>query len=142
MNSERQSVFFKVMMTGLFVGVIDTVICLIFNIVYRSETGYIPSAAINVSSLIFGINLILTLLGILCFAFMSAFKKGDILFSAVAVALTAWLMWKVMGMTPFGDPALDSGLRGLLGGIVVIMGLSAACIPFLYRSQRFVDAVI
>ena len=72
MSNERHSVFFKAMMTGLFVGVIDTVICLIFNIIYRNETGYILSSVINVSSLIFGINLILTLIGIVFFAFMTA----------------------------------------------------------------------
>ncbi|HEV2354736.1 MAG TPA: hypothetical protein VGR89_10855 [Puia sp.] len=142
MNNERYSIFFKAMMTGLFVGVIDTVICLVFNIVYRNETGYIPSSLINVSSLIFAINLMLTLFGILFFFFLKAFKKGDILFAILAVALTVWLTWKVTGLTRFGDPGLDGGFRGLLGGLTVILGLSTASIPFLYRSRRFIDAVI
>jgi hypothetical protein len=142
MNNERYSIFFKAMMTGLFVGIIDTVICLVFNIIYRNATGYLPSSLINVSSLIFVVNLLLLVIGIVYYFFLQAFKRGDILFEVVAIALTAWLIWKTAGLTRFGDPRLDSGFRGLLGGIILILGASAACIPFLFRSRRFVDAVI
>ena len=142
MNNERYSIFFKAMMTGLFVGIIDTVICLIFNIAYRDVTGYLPSALINVSSLIFIVNILLLILGIAFFFFLRASKRGDILFEVVIVALTAWLVWKTTSLTRFGDPKLDSGFRGLLGGIILILGISTACIPLLYRSRRFVDAVI
>jgi hypothetical protein len=143
MNNERYSIFFKAMMTGLFVGIIDTLICLIYNIVYRSETGYLPSSLINVSSLIFMVNLLLLVIGIVFFFFLRASKRGDVLFEVVTIALTAWLIWKTAGLTRcFGDPKLDRGFRGLLGGIILILGASTACIPFLYRSRRFVDAVI
>lgn len=142
MNNERHSIFFKAMMTGLFVGIMDTLICLIFNITYRSETGYLPSSLINVSSLIFMVNLVLLVIGILFFFFLRFSKRGDLLFALVAVLATVWLVWKIAGLTRFGDPKLDSGFRGLLGGIILIMGVSAACIPFLYRSRRFLDAVI
>lgn len=142
MNNERSSLFFKAIMTGLFVGVVDTVICLVFNIIYRSETGFIPSAMINVSSLIFAINILLTFFGIVFFFFLRAFKKGDMIFAAVAAALTGYCLWKIMGMTRFGDATLDSGFRGLLGGITFVLGLSTTSIPFLYRSERFVEAVI
>lgn len=130
------------MMTGLFVGIIDTLICLVFNIAYRSATGYLPSSLINVSSLIFAVNLLLLVVGIVYFLFLSASKRGDILFEIAAIALTVFLIWKTAGLTRFGDPKLDSGFRGLLGGIVFILGASVVCIPFLYRSRRFVEAVI
>ncbi len=87
------------MMTGLFVGIIDTLICLIYNIVYRSETGYLPSSLINVSSLIFMVNLLLLVIGIVFFFFLRASKRGDVLFEVVAIAVTAWLIWKTAGLT-------------------------------------------
>jgi hypothetical protein len=142
MNNERYSIFFKAMMTGLFVGIIDTLICLVFNIAYRNATGYLPSSLINVSSLIFVVNLLLLVIGIIYFFFLSASKRGDVLFEVVAIAVTVWLIWKTAELTRFGDPKLDSGFRGLLGGIILILGASTACIPFLFRSRRFVDAVI
>jgi len=129
-------------MTGLFVGIIDTVICLIFNITYRNATGYLPSSLINVSSLIFVVNLLLLVIGIVYYFFLTASKRGDVLFEVVVLAVTVMLIWKTAGLTRFGDPKLDSGFRGLLGGIVLILGASAVCIPFLFRSRRFVDAVI
>lgn len=142
MNNERYSTFFKAMMTGLFVGIIDTVICLIFNLTYRNETGYLPSSLINVSSLIFMVNLLLLIIGIIFFFFLRMSSRGDVLFGIVVAVVTVWLVWKTAGLTRFGDPKLDSGFRGLLGGIIVILGASAMCIPFLYRSRRFVEAVI
>jgi hypothetical protein len=142
MNNEPYSIFFKAMMTGLFVGIIDTLICLIYNIAYRDITGYLPSSLINVSSLIFLVNILLLVLGIAFYFFLRASRRGDILFEVATIALTAWLVWKTTGLTRFGDPRLDSEFRGLLGGIILILGVSAACIPLLYRSRRFVDAVI
>jgi hypothetical protein len=130
------------MMTGLFVGIVDTVICLAYNIGYRNYTGYLPSSLINVSSLIFGVNLLLLIIGIVYYFFLRTFKRGDVLFEVVVVGVTAWLIWKTAGLTRFDDPKLDSGFRGLLGGIVLILGASTICIPFLYRSRRFLDAVI
>jgi len=142
MNNERYSIFFKAMMTGLFVGIVDTVICLAYNIGYRNYTGYLPSSLINVSSLIFAVNLMLLVIGMVYFLFLRTFKRGDVLFEVAAIAVTVWLIYKTAGLQRFDDPKLDSGFRGLLGGIVVILGASTACIPFLFRSRRFVDAVI
>jgi hypothetical protein len=142
MNNEQYSVFFKAMMTGLFVGIIDTLICLVYNITYRDYTGYIPSSFVNVSSIIFIVNLLLVVLGIVYFAFLRAFKQGGVVFAVVVIAVTIFLFYKTEGLTRFDDARLDSGFRGLLGGIVVILGLSTACIPLLYRSKRFLDAMI
>ena len=130
------------MMTGLFVGIIDTVICLAYNLGYRNYTGYLPSSLINVSSLIFAVNLLLLVIGIVYFFFLRTFRRGDILFEVVAIAVTVWLIVKTAGLSRFDDPKLDTGFRGLLGGIVVILGGSSVCIPFLFRSRRFVDAII
>jgi hypothetical protein len=142
MNNERYSIFFKAMMTGLFIGIVDTVICLCFNIGYRNVTGYTPSALINVSSLIFAVNLLLLVIGIIYFLFLLAFKKGDIFFIVVFVGLTILSIVKTEGLTRFADPKLDNGFRGLLGGIIFILGLSASCLPFFFHSRKFQESVL
>lgn len=142
MNNDRYSAFFKAMMTGLFIGIIDTIICLAYNIGYRSETGYIPSEIINVSSLIFAVNLLLTIIGIVFFFFLRFIRGGDVVYSIVFLALTTWLAWKTFTSVRFGDARLDSGWHGLMGGVVLICGISAVCLPLLYRSNKFQDAVI
>jgi len=129
-------------MTGLFVGIIDTLICLVYNISFRNYTGYIPSAFINVSSLIFMVNLTMTVVGIVFYAFHRNLKQGDSVFFIFFLALTAFLAWKIAGIHRFDDGHDNSSFKGLLGGIVVIMGISGACLPFLFKSRKFVDAII
>ena len=66
----RKSVFCRAMMTGVFVGFVSTIIALVYNIFYRDETGYLPADIINVSSLIFAMNLIFWVIGIIYYFFL------------------------------------------------------------------------
>jgi hypothetical protein len=142
MKQDHYSIFFMTMMTGLFVGIMDTLICLAFNIGYRNATGYMPSAFINVSSLIFCTNLLLTIIGIVYYAFLRVFRKGDAIYFVFFLLVTAFLAWKITGIHRFTDVKENSDFKGLLGGIVLILGVSAACLPLLYRSRKFTDAII
>jgi len=142
MNKQQPSVFFTAMMTGLFVGIIDTLICLAYNIGFRNYTGYIPSSFVNVSSLIFCVNLTMTVIGIVFYAFHRASGQGDGIYFVFFLLLTAFLVWKVMGIHRFEADRDNANFRGLLGGIVLILGISSACLPFLHRSRKFLDAII
>jgi hypothetical protein len=142
MNKEQHSVFFNAMMTGLFVGIIDTLICLAYNIFYRSYSGFFPSEVINVSSIIFVVNLLLLLLGLVFFLFVKAFKGGDSVFGVFMLLVTVILSWKVFGSHPYDNARMDSGYHGLYGGILIILGVSAACIPLLYNNKKFLEEVI
>jgi hypothetical protein len=130
-------VFFRTMMTGLFVGIIDTVICLAYNIFYRDLTGYVPSELINVSSLIFGVNLILLIIGMIYFLFKQASRGGDVIFGVFFFAVTLFLAWKTEMIQRFSDVQVNHEFRGLLLGIVLICGISAVCLPLLYNSRKF-----
>ena len=141
MNNEQHSLFFNCMMTGLFVGIIDTLICLVYNIGYRNLTGYLPSMIINVSSLIFAVNLILLLTGMVYYVFLRAFRKGDGLYLAAILLLTAFLTWRSVEIVRFND-LRDNGFRGLLTGLVLIMGVSSACLPILIHNKKFLEHII
>ena len=138
-NEHEHPMFFRTMMTGLFVGIIDTVICLAYNIFYRDVTGFVPSALINVSSLIFGVNLVLLIIGMVYYLFKKVSRSGDVVFGGVFVALTVFLAWKTELIRRFPDVQQDHEFRGLLLGIVLICGISAACLPLLYNSRKFED---
>lgn len=142
MKNEQQPAFFNAMMTGLFIGIIDTLICLGYDIGYRSYTGYFPAGFINVSSLIFMVNFLLLVAGLVYYVFLKSFKNGDGIFLALILLLTAWLTWQSVEVHRFDDAKLNNGFHGLLGGIVLILGLSSACIPLLYHNKKFLDQVI
>lgn len=142
MNKDQHSVFYSAMMTGLFVGIIDTLICLAYNIGYRSYSGFFPSELINVSSIIFVVNLLLLLLGLVFFLFVKAFKGGAGAFAIFMLVVTIYLAYKVFAGHPYGDARMDSGYHGLYGGILIILGVSAACIPVLYHNKKFLEHVI
>ena len=142
MNNEQRTMFFKAMMTGLFIGIVDTVICLVYNILYRNYTGYTPSAIVNVSSLILIVNLLLLIIGMFYYVFLRIFRKADGIYMAVFFLITAFLTWKSVQVVRFDISALDNGFRGLLGGIVAILGISATCLPLLYRNKAFLDHII
>jgi len=142
MNNEQLSVFFKAMMTGLFIGVVDTVVCLAYNIGFRDATGYIPSTIINVSSLIFAIVILFCVIGIVFYFFHRYVRGGDAVYFVVFLGLTIWLAVKAFAAVRFGEPRLDSGWHGLAGGIVLILGVSSLLVPIAFRSEKFQDAVI
>jgi hypothetical protein len=142
MKNEQNTVFYNAMMTGLFVGIMDTVIILTYNVFYRNYTGYFPSEVINVSSIIFMVNLLLLLIGLLFYIFHKNLKGGDGIFLVFILVITALLAWKLFGSHRFPDARINQGYHGLLGGIIIIMGISAACIPLLFNNKKFLDACI
>ena len=142
MKNEQNAAFFNAMMTGLFVGIIDTLIILAYNIFYRNATGYFPSEIINVSSIIFMVNLLLLLIGLLFYVFHKTIKGGDGIYLVFIVLTTVLLAWKAFSSHRFDDAKINSGWHGMAGGIVIILGVSAACIPMLFNNKKFLDAVI
>ena len=55
-------------------------VCFVFDIWYRMATLYGPSDFINVSSIIFIVNILLLVAGVAYYAFKSWSKKGDFIF--------------------------------------------------------------
>ncbi len=142
MQNNHQDIFTDAMMSGLFIGIIDTLICLAYNIGYRDLTGYTPSTLINVSSLIFAVNLLLLLTGMVYFLFKKFFGQKDYIYVAMAVLFTGFLAWKIETGHRFADAMVNAESKGLLLGIALIMGASAIALPFLYRSRFFAKYVL
>ncbi|HMH23239.1 MAG TPA: hypothetical protein VK563_15750 [Puia sp.] len=132
------TLFQKSLLTGVFVGFSSTVICLVFNVIYRNSTGFTPSAMINVSSLIFSINILFTIIGLLYYVFIKAFRKGSIIFIVVFALFTIFLLWKAEAVRRSDDYTVTLQFRGLLVGIILIAGIGASFfVPFLCHNKSF-----
>jgi drug/metabolite transporter (DMT)-like permease len=144
MNEDlTQSSFSKGVITGLFVGLFATIVCCMFNIIYRDETSFALSNIINVSSLIFVVNIIFLVIGMLYIFFIQRFKSGKIIFIALFTLITIFLALKSEGVNRSVNPVLSQEFRGLLLGVVLILGASAAfLVPFLYGNKQFEKYVL
>jgi len=130
------------MLTAVFSGIMATVLCLAYDIFYRDATGFSPSGFITVSSIIFIVNIIFLVAGVIYAIFLQSFKKADLIFDVVFVLLIAFLIWVTLGVqrTPIHQEAVQ--FRGLFIGILVIIGLGMIAIPVLYHNRKFENSVL
>ncbi len=142
-NENLQTPFSKAVLTGLFCGIIGTLSCFIYSITYRFITGYNPTTFVNVSMLIFGCNTLMLCMGIIYFEFKKFIPNGQIIFIIVFILFTLFLLWKTQGIQRSPISEVAEKFRGLLSGIIIILGLySAILLPFLYNNKKFIEFVI
>jgi len=137
-----ESVFSGTLLTGVFAGFTGTIICLVFNIIYRDDTGYLPSAIINVSSLIFAVNILFVFIGLAYFLCLRYLPKGDIVFEVVFVALTLFCLLETSGAHRSDDAVVNHQFKGLLSGVIIILGLCCVAMPVMFRNKGFREHVI
>jgi hypothetical protein len=137
----QQSPFSKAVLTSVFVGFVATLVCLIYNIIFRESTGYLPADFINVSSLIFAVNLIFFVVGLLYFFFLKSFKKGDAVFEILFGLLIIFCAWRA-AHAHMQNTTLTSEFRTLLLGVIIIMGIGIELVPLLFHNKKFEDAVL
>jgi hypothetical protein len=127
----------------VFAGIVATLLCLGYNIFYRESTMFPLASLINVSSLIFAVNLIFLVIGIVYYGCLKAFKKGDVVFIVLFVCLTLFCAWKGNQVERSDVPLLNMEFHHLLLAMIIIMGVIASLgIPFLYHNKKFEDHVL
>jgi len=137
MQNDHEDLFANAMMGGLFLGIIDTVILLAYNVGYREFTGYTPSALVNVSSLIFAVNLLSLATGIVYFLFSRLFHGKDAIYFVLSVLFTIFLVYRTEISQRFTDTTVNNEAKGLLLGIVLVLGGSSILLPVFVRSKFF-----
>src|SRR5580658_4958748 len=102
--------FVKAFMTALAVGIADTILCLAFNLLWRKEgtIGFFSSDFISVSSIIFGINILFIVIGVVYFGFLQAKGTGQVLYSVIFGVLTVIGVITAMHVQRTPDPAQNA----------------------------------
>jgi hypothetical protein len=134
--------FSGALLTGVFAGFAGTIICLAFNIIYRDDTGFLPSAIINVSSLIFAVNLLFVIIGLIYFVCLRYLPKGDIAFEAIFLLLTLFCLLETAGIHRSDDAVVNHQFKGLLSGVIIILGICCVAMPVMFHNKRFREHVI
>jgi hypothetical protein len=137
--------FVKALMTGLAVGIADTLLCLAYNLLFRDDVsrGFFSSDIINVSSIIFGVNLLFVVIGVLYSGFLKAQATGEILFSVLFTVLTIIGVIVAMHVHRSADPIQNSRFHGLLTGVILILVISAAAgMHLFYHNRKFGEHIL
>jgi hypothetical protein len=138
----KQSAFSKAMLTGLFIGIISTVVALFYNVIYRDSTGLRAADYINVSSIIFGVNLVFWIIGMIYYVFLRSFRRGDVIFEVVFLLLAVFCIWQTAIGHRSTDPEIAAQFRGLMIGVLVIMTIGVLLIPYCFHNRKFEDSVL
>lgn len=143
MESNYLTPFSKSILTGLFAGIVATLLSMTYNIFYRNSTGFPLSDFINVSSLIFSVNLVFLLIGFVHYGFTRFSKIGEKAFIVVFLLLTVVFALLAANIHRSDVPQYNTEFHRLIIPIVILMGLMAAVgIPYLYHSRKFEKAVL
>ena len=114
MTSTYLTPFSKSVLTGLFAGIAATFICIIYNVIYRDETSFPLFNFINVSSLIFCVNILVTLIGVVYYWFTKYMKRGELFFIAAFVLITLWCVLQAGGIHRSTDTLWNMEFHHLL----------------------------
>lgn len=143
MSSSYLTPFSKSLLTGLFAGIAATFICIIYSAVYHDETDFPLFNFINVSSLIFCVNILFVLIGVIYYWLTKYIKRGELLFIALFVLVTLLCILTASGIHRSSVPLWNLEFHHLYIAILVIMGIAAAIgIPVLYHNRRFEEHVL
>lgn len=139
----KKSLFERVMMTGVFVGIFITLATLFYDLLFVESTGFPLSEIINIASLIFAVNLLFLVIGPVYYGFLKLTRFGDVLFIVVFILLTIFLLLMVRGIDRTDNVKLNIEFRRLLSGIIIIAGAGASILlPFLFHNKKFEKNVL
>jgi hypothetical protein len=143
MNSSYLTTFSKALLTGVFAGISATFICIIYNVIFRDETGYQLFNLINVSSLIFGVNIAFMLIGVIYYWFIKYLKRGEMIYIGVFVLITIFGIVKTYSIQRTDDPIANIEFHHLFIAMIVIWSIAASIgIPVMFHSKRFEEHVL
>lgn len=138
MNSyDQRTPLSKSLMTGLFGGLVSTIVSLFYNIIFRFSTGFPLSDIINVSSIIFVINLIFLIIGLFYFFVNKMSPSGNTIYLVSMIILIIIVFWLTAGSHRSDNPRYTHDFKGLLSGILIVMSINALLIPLLINKKWF-----
>lgn len=125
--------FSKCLLSGLFAGIIATLINLLYDFVYRDITGFQLSEIINVPSIILASTLLLVIAGLIFYVFHHYLKKGSNVYRIIFVLLTALCIYLSMHVQRSDDTVIANQFKWLLCGVILVLGAIASFyIPYLF----------
>jgi len=139
----QKTIFYRSFMTCVFAGLIGTVLCMFYDVAFVQMMKFPLSAIINVSTLIFAVNIIFLVIGVLYYTAIALLKNGEAIYITLLILITALALWRIQGFQRTDNATINMQFRWLSSGIIVILGLLAfIAVPLLYRNKKFDEYVL
>jgi len=139
----QKTIFYRSFMTCVFAGLIGTVLCMLYDVAFVQMMKFPLSAIINVSTLIFAVNIIFLVIGVLYYTAIALLKNGEAIYITLLILITALALWRIQGFQRTDNATINMQFRWLSSGIIVILGLLAfIAVPLLYRNKKFDEYVL
>jgi len=139
----QKTIFYRSFMTCVFAGLIGTVLCMFYDVAFVQMMKFPLSAIINVSTLIFAVNIIFLVIGVLYYTAIALLKNGEAIYITLLILITAFALWRIQGFQRTDNATINMQFRWLSSGIIVILGLLAfIAVPLLYRNKKFDEYVL
>ncbi len=125
---------------GLFAGIIGTLANVIFVAVYRSLTEFYEFNGLDITVIVFGTLLQLITCGIIFYFFVHYMKYGVSVYRTVVLVITAALIFAGIALRQsFIGDAPEEFRFMVIGTQVIIGGLAAFLIPYLFRHDSIIS---
>jgi len=134
-NHAKNTSFSRSVVAGLVCGLIASLLNVVYDLIYRTSTGFESDKLISPIPIYFSTPVVLIICGVIFFEMVEYLKIGKLLFTAFFLALTAILV--IIDLFRYGNVTDLSGMRGLLLGIEIVTGLSIALLlPFFATNPK------
>jgi len=139
-----QTQFSKSVLTGLFGGLMATLVCLLYGFIFRFNTGFTMSSIINVPSIIIVCHILLVICGMFYYVFKKALRSAaPVAFAVIFALITVFCVWKTQSVERSPIHELTIQFRELLTGMIVIIGIIISLgIPYFFANKKFEDKIL
>ena len=135
-----QSDLSRSILAGLFSGLVATISNLAFTIIYRSITQFYEFNAIDITTIVFGTILLSLACGAMFYFFVHYLNKGIMFYRIMVVLVTIGIVILGINLRYMVQDVIPNQFRVLvIGTQVIIGGLAAFLIPYLFRHDKIIS---
>ena len=132
---EHIPMFSKALLAGALTGLAATVINIVYDIIFRSITRYMPPEEFNFFSITFASMIVLTIIGMLLFVFVKYFNKTAFLAAIIVIVIACVCITAFIHSNT--NESVFYGNHGLIAGFAILSGLlSLTLLPYLYNHPK------
>jgi uncharacterized protein YacL len=135
-----QNDFSRSILAGLFSGIVATVSNLVFTVAYRSITQFYEFNAIDITTIVFGTILLSLACGVMFYFFVHYLNKGIAFYRIMVLVVTIVIVYLGITLRYTIQDVIPNEFRVLvIGTQVIIGGLAAFLIPYLFRHDKLIS---